>query len=266
MKKILILYILIFAGVKTFAIDYPARPNPPRLVNDLTGTLSSEEANALEQKLVRFNDSTSIQIAVVMLTSLDGYPIEQYATELGEKWGVGEKKSNNGVMLLVSMKEHQITIATGYGLEGAMPDALCRRIIENDIKPNFKEGQYYQGLDAGINQMIALSKGEYKATPTRKSRQQGPSIYSIFFILFIFIMIMAFKVRSVRRYSLLNGIPFFVAWQLLNAASGRSSGRWSDFNGGGFGGGFGGGGDSGGGGFGGFGGGSFGGGGASGSW
>jgi uncharacterized protein len=262
MKKIIVLLLLLCAGVHSFAIEYPERPNPPRLVNDFTNTLTPEEVNALEQKLVRFNDSTSIQIAVVILTSLEGYPIGQYATELGQKWGVGEKKTNNGAMLLIAMRDHEVAISTGYGLEAAMPDALCRRIIENDIKPNFKQDEYYQGIEAGTNQMIALVKGEYKDTPVRRGKKQGPSIYTILFIAFVVILIMVFKVRSVRRYSLLNNIPFFVAWQLLNSAANRSSGRWSDFSGGG---GFGGGG-SGGGGFGGFGGGSFGGGGASGSW
>ncbi len=260
MKRKLLLIVFLFISAHLFAVEYPKRPDPPRLVNDFTNTLSPNEINQLERKLVAFNDSTSTQIAVVIMKSLDGYPASEYAVQLAEQWGIGQKKTNNGALLLVSMDEHQLFIATGYGLEGVMPDALTKRIIENDIKPFFKEKQYYQGIDKGTDQMIALVKGEYKATPTKKNGNNIPG----FIILLIFIVIIVvMKVSNVRNYSALNNIPFWAAWALINAASARSRGRWSDFNGGS--GGFGGG-SSGGGGFGGFGGGSFGGGGAGGSW
>jgi len=259
-RKLLIL-VFIFISAKSIALDYPKRPDPPRLVNDFTNTLSPSEQQQLENKLVAFNDSTSTQIAVVILKDIEGYPVSEYAFQLAEKWGIGQQKTNNGALLLISLNEHQLFIATGYGLEGVMPDALCKRIIENDIKPFFKEQKYYEGINAGTNQMIAIVKGEYKATPTKKKGDRFPAFV---LIIIFFVVVIIMKVSNVRRYSSLNNIPFWAAWALMNAATARSRGGWSDFNGGS--GGFGGGGSSGGGGFGGFGGGSFGGGGAGGSW
>ena len=166
--------------------------------------------------------------------------------------------------MLVAINDHKLWIATGYGLEGALPDAMCKRIIENDITPAFKQGNYFDGIDAGTNQLIALSKGEYKGTPHRK-RNDNSGFPAIVFVLLIFLLIFVFKIFSVRRYANLNSISFWTAWQLLAAAQAargnRGSGGGGFFGGGGFGGG-----SSGGGGFGGFGGGSFGGGGAGGSW
>lgn len=253
-----------------FAVEFPPRPSPPRLVNDFTNTLTPNEIQALEDKLVEFDDSSSIQIAVVMLRSLDGYPISEYAFELGEKWGVGQAKTDNGVLVLVALNDRLMYIATGYGLEGALPDALCKRIIDNDIRPFFKEGNYYKGLQEGTSQLIALSRGEYKDTMrSRSSRFNDVSpVTAIIIVMLIFALIFFFKIRSVGQYARLNSIPFWTAWALLNAATGRQSGNWTNFNRGGgiFGGSSGWSGGSSGGGFGGFGGGSFGGGGAGGSW
>ena len=261
-QKILITLFILLSALHLFGQEIPPRPNPPRLVNDFTGTLTESEVSALENKLVATSDSSGVQIAVVMLSTLDGYPISDYAFKLAEQWGIGQKGKNNGALLLISLNEHTLFIAPGYGLEGAMPDAYCKQIIDNDITPYFKKQQYYEGIDAGTTQMMNLARGDYQPTaPHRKGEHHFP--IGGFLMIAVFIVIFFFaRIRSVSRYSSLNNVPFWVAWGLLNAASGRSRGRWSDFNSGG--GGFGGG--SGGGGFGGFGGGSFGGGGAGGSW
>jgi uncharacterized protein len=270
MRKLLsfVLSFLVLA-LTARAIDFPPKQNPPKLVNDFTNTLTPLEVQSLEQKLVAFNDSTSTQIAVIIIRSTDGYPISDYSFELAQNWGIGQKGSNNGLLFFVALNDRKMYIATGYGLEGALPDALAKRIIEYDVKPFFKEGKYFAGIDNGTNQIISAVKGEYKATPQKKRGRKGGTSMFVLIILF-FLLIFVFKIVSVRRYSVLNGIGFWAAWQILNAASARQSGRWNDFNrgGGGFGGfgGFGGGGSSGGGGFGGFGGGSFGGGGSGGSW
>lgn len=265
MKKLLFLLYIITLPV--YGIDFPAKPNPPRLVNDFAGLLSANEDQQLENKLVAFDDSTSIQIAVITVTTLDGYDISDYAFKLAQQWGIGQKGSSNGVLLLISKEERKMFIATGYGMEGIMPDAICSRIIRNDITPYFKNQQYYEGIDNGTTQMMLLAKGEYKGSGSKKGDKEFPLIGFGVVFLVIFLVIVS-RVRSTRSYASLNNIPFWVAWQLLNAAASRQKGRWNDFNkGGGFfgGGGFGGG-SSGGGGFGGFGGGSFGGGGAGGSW
>lgn len=268
MMKRLMFFLFIFFNVHLFALDYPPRPAPPKLVNDFTNTLSVEEQNRLESKLVAFNDSTSIQIAVVILKTLDGYPLSDYAFSLAQKWGIGQKETNNGVLLLISMDEHKLFIATGYGMEGIMPDIESKHIVDFDITPLFKQGRYFEGIDVGTSRMMSLAKGEYTATQKESRSQKFP--WGFIFIILFFLIMFIFRITSVRSYASLNNLPFWTAWMLLNTARRKQTGRWSDFNrgSGGFGGfgggGFGGGG--GGGGFGGFGGGSFGGGGAGGSW
>jgi uncharacterized protein len=267
MRKLFFLVLFFVFGYAWAGVEFPAKPVPPRLVNDFTNTLAKEDIQRLESSLVAFDDSTSVQIAVVIISSLDGYPISDYAFELGEKWGIGDAKFNNGALLLIAKDDRKVFIATGYGLEGPLPDARCKRIVDNDITPNFKRGLFYEGIKEGTDNMMRAVKGDYKDTP-RKKGKSGGEFPVILMVLLVFMFIFIFKILSVRRYSLLNQIPFWVAWQLLNAAAARKSGRWSDFNrGSGTFGGWGGGGSSGGGGgFGGFGGGSFGGGGAGGSW
>jgi len=259
MKKIYITLFLLFSGLAVSGQQFPEKPNPPRLVNDFTEVLSDSEKSALEQKLVNYYDSTSTQIAIVLIHSLDGYPIDDYAIRLGEKWGVGEKEKNNGVMILAAIDDRKIFIATGYGLEGALPDALVKRIVENDIKPAFREEAYYTGLDAGTDRIFELAAGEYKGSGRR--RGDGPPFSVIFVFIALALFFVMLKVFQTRRYASRNHTTFWAAWALINALSSRQRGSWGGFTSGG--GGFGGGG---GGGFGGFGGGSFGGGGAGGSW
>ncbi|MEP7263130.1 MAG: TPM domain-containing protein [Bacteroidota bacterium] len=258
-KLLLILYIFSFPS---YGIDFPKQSSPPHLVNDFAGMLQQDEVQQLEYKLVAFNDSTSIQIAVITVNTLDGYPIDDYAFQLAKDWGIGQQKTSNGVLLLISKEERNMFIATGYGMEGIMPDALCKRIITNDITPYFKQQQYFEGIDNGTTQMMLLAKGEYKGSG--RSNQKPFPFFAIGIGVLIFFLVIVFRIRSTRSYASLNNVPFWVAWGILNAASSRQSGRWSDFSRGS--GGFGGGSSSGGGGFGGFGGGSFGGGGAGGSW
>jgi len=235
--------------------DFPPRPNPPRLVNDLANMLTPDEEQALEQKLVTYNDTTSTQIAVVTITSIGGYDINQYTTQLGEEWGVGGKKNDNGVLILIAKNERQVSIQTGYGMEAIIPDAIAKRITERTLKPNFQQGDYYKGLNEATNLIISLASGEYQADP---AAAEGGS--SVFFIILIVMAIVFFISRrgggggrgGRGRYARTLGGPLIVP------------GGFGTFrSGGGI---FGGGGGFGGGGFGGFGGGSFGGGGASSSW
>ncbi|SKB94685.1 uncharacterized protein SAMN05661099_3640 [Daejeonella lutea] len=264
LKYILYTLLLLLVNTLAFAQTFPAKPN--RLVNDYTQTLSSDQVNRLEQKLVSFNDSTSTQIAVVIIKSLEGYDVADYTQRLAESWGVGGEKNNNGVVLLVSLGDRKVTIQTGYGVEGALPDAIARRIIENEITPNFKSGDYFAGINQGTDAIISYTKGEYK-NDTPKARKKSRSSFVPFIVIFIVLILAAIKrgggggggsqVIGGRG----SASPFW--WLLLGSQLGRGSGGGGGFGGfSGGGGGFGGGG----GGFGGFGGGSFGGGGASGSW
>jgi uncharacterized protein len=253
----------LFLSTNLFAQDIPERPNPPRLVNDFAGVLKPEEVNALEQKLVAFADSTTTQIAVVIVPSLNGYDKADFTDRLGEKWGVGTKK-NNGVIVLVKPKTGQergeARISIGYGLEGIIPDAIANRIVDNELIPAFRENDYYKGIDAGTNVLIKLANKEF--TASEYAKKGGESMW-VGLIPLVIILVVIFLMRGSSRRNTMGGssLPFWATLFMLNSMGGRSHGSWNDFNSGG--GMFGGGGGSG---FGGFGGGSFGGGGAGGSW
>jgi uncharacterized protein len=229
------------------AQELPKRPSPPRLVNDFTGTLTAAQIQALESKLVTIDDSTSSQIAVVIIKSLNGYDVSEYAVKLGRAWGIGGKEHNNGVLLLIAKEDRKINIATGFGLEGALPDITCKQIIDNEIVPNFKSDDYYRGIDQGSDAIIKAVKGEYQVAKKRGKKIPGPGAAVAIIALILFIIFSSGGRGGGGYYS----------------GRGYRSHGGPVFWGGGLGGG---GGSRGGGGFGGFGGGSFGGGGASGSW
>ncbi|HLN54694.1 MAG TPA: TPM domain-containing protein [Bacteroidales bacterium] len=245
------------------AQDIPDKPVPPRLVNDFAGMLSVQEANRLEQKLVAFNDSTSTQIAVVIVTSLNGYDLVDYADRLAEKWGIGQKGRDNGILVLVKPKTAEsggeVTIRTGYGMEGVVPDLTASEIIDREMVPSFREGDLYGGLDKATTTLMALTRGEFTADQyTRSSR--GKSGGGGFFPIIIIIIIIALLSRRGgggrgRRLTSGSNLPFWLLMSMLGSGGRSHGGSWGGFSGGG-----------GGGGFGGFGGGGFGGGGARGSW
>lgn len=253
------------SGVIAFSQNLPEKPVPPRLVNDLAGMLNSEEENSLEQKLVAFNDSTSIQIAIVIVPTLMGYDQADYAQRLGEKWGIGKKSLNNGVLILVKPKQQgsdgKIFITQGYGLEGVLPDLTCAQIVDNDILPAFRKGDYYGGLSNAVGSIMAITKGEFSAEQYgqkgRKNAGKHVPFGLIVFIIFIIIMFISRGAGGSNRKNIsTGGLPFWMLLGMMNSGRGSHGGSWGGFSGGG----------GGGGGFGGFGGGSFGGGGAGGSW
>lgn len=252
------LFILLASFFPLYAQDLPEAPN--QLVTDYTGTLDPGEVQALERKLLTFEDSTSTQIAVVLVRTTDGYDVADYAVRLGQKWGVGNKKYDNGIILLAALDDRAVTIQTGYGIEGALPDIIAHRIIQNEIRPYFSQQQYYRGLNEATDAIIAYTKGEYKADP-RERREGRDGVPVILIVVIVIILISLFSKGGGNRGGGVmtgKGSSDLFWWTLLSGL-----GRGGGGSGGGFGGGFGGGG---GGGFGGFGGGGFGGGGASGRW
>ena len=249
-----IFILLSFVAVQLNAQNILPKPNPPKLVTDQAGVLSAEQLQALEAKLVAIDDSSSNQIAVVILSSLDGQPKEEYATKLFRDWGIGNKKTNNGVLLLVAIQDRQIRIEVGYGLEGAIPDITALSIIDNDIKPAFKAGAYYEGLDKATDDLAKAAVGEYKEARKKKSKDKGNPL--VFLMIVIFIVIILGKRgggggSSINRGGFSDFTTGMLLGSLLNGGSSRGGG-WGDSGGGG--------------GFGGFGGGSSGGGGAGGGW
>ena len=254
MKKFLLVIAVLISVCATAQMDkiIATRPNPPELVNDYTKTLTPYQEEALEKKLKLYDDSTSNQIAVIIVKSTDNYSIENAAIELGRKWGVGSKDFNNGVVMLVALGDRKTTIQVGYGLEGVVPDLTAKSIIDNEIVPNFKEGNYYRGLDEATDALISAAEGRYKAPAGYGSRgKKGISIGTIILILIILFLIFGAG-GSAAGGGMMSRRGYRGWWG--PAWTGGGGGGWS------------GGGGSSGGGFGGFGGGSFGGGGASGSW
>lgn len=262
-NKLFLLLIFVTWTFPLFAQVIPERPVPPRLVNDFANILNAEEVSRLETKLVAFNDSFSTQITIVIVKSLNGYDKNDLAQRIGEKWGVGQKGKNNGVVILVKPKYGQekgeVCIQTGYGLEGVLPDITCKRIVENEMIPAFRVNNYYEGLDKATSTIISITKGEYTADQYNKRKNASPYGMLVPIIIFIVVFLL---IRSNRggTHSVGKSVPFWTAlWLLGSMGSGGGRGNWGNFSSGG--GNFGGGG-----GFGGFGGGSFGGGGAGGSW
>ncbi len=248
-----IFFLFSFCAIAQIEKAIPARPSPPKLVNDYTGTLTAPQIQALEDKLVAYNDSTSTQVAIVIISSLDGYDISEYGLALGRKWEIGGKEFSNGAIVLVAKDDHKVRIEVGYGLEGAIPDITAKSIIDNSLTPSFKEDNYYRGLDRATDDIIKAAAGEYKAPANYGKKKSGSGWGSILGLIILFLLLGAFG-GGRGSGGTMSGAGWIIG-SMLGNAGGRSSGGWG-----------GGGGGGGGGGFGGFGGGSFGGGGASGSW
>jgi len=256
MKKYLIFSLLLsFIFCRIMAQDIPAKPNPPRLVNDFAKQLNATEIAQLEQKLEAYNDSTSSQIVIVVVPTTGDYPIADYAFKIGREWGVGQKDKDNGIVILWASTDRKIYISVGYGMEGAVPDAIAKRIISQTITPDFKNGMFYRGLDRGIDEIFKYATGEYKAVPG--DDDDGGSMSPLLIFIIIFAVIIFIIYRNKNNGGGRGGLggfggPILFPYTTFSGRGG-SSGSW------------GGGGDSGGG-FGGFGGGSFGGGGAGGDY
>ena len=234
--------------------------DPPRLVNDFVGLLNQNEWNSLEKKLRDYHDTTSTQIYIVIVNDLQGYDVSDYAFRLGEKWGIGQKSKNNGVLILVKPKVENergdAFIASGYGLEDVIPDITCGHIVNREMIPFFKQNQYYQGLDAATTTIINLAKGKFTADQYNKRKSSGGGVGAIIFIIIFIVLALIFRGNSRNKGNTIgSSVPFWLAMGMMSSGS-RSSGGFGGFSSGS--GGFGG--------FGGGGGGSFGGGGAGGSW
>lgn len=222
-------------------------------VTDKTGTLTSSQLKDLETKLSQFDKETSTQIVVWMEPSLDGNSVEGRSYEIAEKNGIGRKDKNNGVLLYIAKNDRKLRIEVGYGLEGALTDALSSQIIRNEITPQFKKGNFYGGINAGVDAIMKVTKGEYTAEDDDNNTGDGPKVccipFPIFMVIAIFIIIFVLPIIS-RIFRGKNSSRSNNWWWTGGSGSGWSSGSGSSWSGGGFSGG----------------GGSFGGGGSSGSW
>ncbi len=264
MKRYIIILLSAIWAISLSAQDIPNKPRNEKLVTDFAGVLSNSQQQDLENKLESFARQTSTQIAVVIVKSLNGYDKADFTQRLAQNWGIGEKGKDNGIMVMVKPKtpdsDGQAFIATGYGLEGAVPDAIAKRIVDNEMIPNFRQNDYFGGINQATDVLMSLTKGEYSADQYVQ-RTKGKNSSPFFGLLFLFILFFVVfgRARAARHYSVGRSIPFWLALTMLGSSGGSNRGSFGNFSSGS--GSFGGGG-----GFGGFGGGSFGGGGAGGSW
>jgi len=268
--KIILVLILpwaLFANSLTAQEIVPKPDGKQRLVYDYAEFFKGPEANELNKLLEDFALETSNQILVLTVETLNGYEPYAYAEQVLSTWGIGQKDLNNGVVVLIKPKttdsRGQVFISVAYGLEGAIPDATSKLIVENEIIPEFKNGDNFLGVLKGVTVLMELAKGEINAGEYQK-RSGGSSESSFLpflFMLMIFIFIFGSKASQARKYANTNNMAFWAAFMLLANSNRSHGGSWNSFHGGGSSG-FGGGG----GGFGGFGGGIGGGGGAGGSW
>lgn len=218
-----------------------AQPEVPLLnqwATDLTNTLTNSQLQTLNQRLETFEDTTSNQLVMLMITSLDDYPIEYFSYEVAQKNKIGTEEHDNGALLFIARNDRKLRIEVGYGLEGALPDALANSIIRNVIVPHFKRENFYEGISSGINAIISAIAGEYKAENV-PSDEEEPQFFSIILMILFGLFMFFFRGRGRR-----GGLIYYGGF-----GGGRSSGGFGS-GGGGFSGG----------------GGSFGGGGSSGSW
>ncbi len=257
MKKLVIIGIslLLLFPLGSIAQDkLPVPDQPQSWVNDYAGVFSSSEVSALEQKLNEFEYRSSTQIFIVTLDDNGGYAASDLSQRIGEQWGVGQQGKDNGLLVLMDMQDNNVYISTGYGLEEYIPDAIASRIVQNEILPNFRKGDFYAGIDSATSVMISLLDGKFTADEYRKQTSSGGgSIAGLIFMIIILSLLFGGRRRSAGMGR--SNLPLWLALGMLSG--GRHSGSFGNFSSG-SGGGFGG--------FSGGGGGSFGGGGAGGSW
>ncbi len=295
------LWLLAAVVSPAFAQGLAAVPQLTARVTDLTGTLAADQSSALEAKLAAFEQSKGSQVAVLIVPTTQPEAIEQYSIRVVDQWQLGRGKVDDGVLLLIALNDRKVRIEVGYGLEGALPDATANRIIQQDIAPAFKRGDYYDGINTGVDRIMRVIEGEPLPDPEFSPPAAGiPGLLHFLPFLFIFAMVGSSIFRRlfgrVGGALATGGLVGFLAWLTISilgiaviaglvafffalmggmgggGGPGAGSNGWYSRRhgsgwgyGGGFGGGLGGGGGFGGGGFGG-GGGGFGGGGASGGW
>ncbi|WP_029902157.1 YgcG family protein [Prevotella sp. 10(H)] len=244
MKRVAVILFICF--LVSFSLqaqdDLPSPMSPPRLVNDFAQTFNASQSNELEQILRAYNDSTSTQVFVVTVKDLQGYAVSDYAARLGEKWGIGQKDKNNGVLILIKPRigneRGQVFIATGYGVEHILTDARTGRIIDQYMMPYLQTGDYYNAAKSAVMAIIKYLAGEFQADEDDGGDMAGSLISNIILaIIILIILYISFKNGrngpSSGGRSRGGGFGGFGGW-----GGGRSGGGWS--SGGGFGGGGGG--------------------------
>lgn len=239
LARIVVMCLVLPLGVSS--LEVPARPAQP--VYDAADLLTAADESRLVQRMVTFERESSTQIAVATFASLDGESLEDFTIRLAEAWRPGDQERSNGVILAVFVAERRMRIEVGYGLEGALPDALCGRIIRDEIRPAFRGGDFALGIDRGVTAIMDATRGEYEPRTDRGGRPDALGHFPLLMFVAIVVLVMR-GLTSRGRHRTYRGGGWFGGWGIGGTGGGGGGGS----------------------GFGGFGGGSFGGGGASGGW
>ena len=227
--------ILISVSLSLNAQFYPDKPTA--WVNDYADILPPAEEQRLNQKLSHYQDSTGTQIFIVSTNDHKGAPISLMAAEIGEKWGVGKREEDNGVLMLIYPEDREVFIATGYGIEEYIPDAVTKRIIENEIVPAFRANDYYGGIDKATDIMINLLSGVFTADQYSQGNEEGAGAIAL--LVFIIITIILFvNLKKNKSNSIGKNLPLWILLSMLGGSGSRRSGGFGNFRsgGGGFGG------------------------------
>ena len=242
-KFSLLLFLLL--PFRSWSQDIPEKPVPARFVNDFAQLLSESEVATLEKKLENYQDTTSNQVVIVTTNSLNNYDIESYSYAISKSWGIGQKEKNNGVLITIAPNERKMRIEVGYGLEGAIPDAVCKHIIREKMRPYFKKNLYFEGLDSATSNVIKYASGEYKAEELNE--KQPKYIWLVVFIIIILLISFISKYNRTKNSAIGRDLDFWTILALMSMSNkgssrgggwrnGQDSGGW-DFGGGSFGGG-----------------------------
>ena len=245
--KIFFFVVALFGLFTSYAqFNIPEKPSLQTSVYDYANLLSPQEKTQLEEKLIRYSDSTSTQIVVITIESLKGEDIGILAPKWGQEWGIGQAKEDNGVIILLAKEERKIWISPGYGLEDRLTAGIGGEITRNIIIPEFKAGSYYNGLDKGADALFDVFKGKYKGERKHTKSSHFP-IFPIIVIIIVILVILSRNNRGGRGGGLDLGDIILLSSLGRSSGGGGFGGGGFGGGGGGFGGGFGGGGFSGGG-------------------
>lgn len=244
----------LFTQISFAQFTIPEKPSLQTSVYDYANVLNANEKAQLEEKLIKYSDSTSTQITLITIESLKGEDVSQLATNWAQTWGIGQAKEDNGVIILVAKDERKIAINPGYGLEDKLTAAIGGQIIDYIIVPEFKAGSYYKGLDKGADALFDVFKGKYKGTRKQNKKTDFPIIPIVIIVIILLVLISRNKNGGGNSGNSGGGGPSLMDVLILSSlgrggfGGGGSSSSGGGFGGsGGFGGGFGGGGFSGGG-------------------
>lgn len=216
--------------VATLALADVAVPPLKARVTDLTGTLSAQQLATIEQNLAAFEKRKGSQIAVLIVPTTQPEAVEQYAVRVEEQWKLGRKGTDDGVLLLIAKDDRRLRIEVGYGLEGVLPDSIAKRIIEDDITPRFKQGDFYGGISAGVDRLIRKIDGEplprSQSKPEPRSQQHDPATLRWFFVIELILVPLAYGALRLSRERLGSywwgaiaaGVSGLMAWMLAGQA------------------------------------------------